>query len=113
LKFLPYRFFIYLVNIRPRYFILFVTILQDVIFLISFTTPPPFFFKLILYLGTLLKVFISYSSLEKFFRQVDQWNWIQDLQINSHIYWCLVFDIKDKIIRWGKKRKHLQQMVLF
>ena len=44
-------------------------------------------------------------------RQVDQWNQIEDPDINLHTYEHLTFDKDAKIIQW-KKRNHLQQMVL-
>ena len=44
-------------------------------------------------------------------RQVDQWNQIEDPDINPYTYEHLIFDKEVKIIQW-KKRKYLQQMVL-
>jgi hypothetical protein len=44
-------------------------------------------------------------------KQVDQWNRIEDREINPHAYGHLIFDKGDKTIQW-KKRKHFQQMVL-
>ena len=43
---------------------------------------------------------------------VDQWNQIKDPDINPHTCLTLIFDSEAKMIQW-KKRKHLQQMVLF
>jgi hypothetical protein len=37
-------------------------------------------------------------------RQVDQWNIIEDPEINSDIYRHLIFDKEAKIIQWGKKK---------
>jgi hypothetical protein len=42
---------------------------------------------------------------------VNQWNRIEDPEINPHIYGHLIFDKGAKTIQWGK-RKHFQQMVL-
>ena len=44
-------------------------------------------------------------------RQVDQWNKIEDLEMNSHTYGHLIFDKGAKSIQ-QKKRQHFQQMVL-
>jgi hypothetical protein len=44
-------------------------------------------------------------------RQVDQWNRIEDPEMNPHIYGHLIFDKGAKTIQW-KKRQHFQQMVL-
>jgi hypothetical protein len=44
-------------------------------------------------------------------RQVEQWNRIEDPELNPHIYDHLIFDKGGKTIQW-KKRQHLQQMVL-
>ena len=69
LKFLSYRSFISLVRVTPRYFILFVAIVKDVVSLICFSVCLSFIqkkatdlFELILYPATLLKLFISCSS---------------------------------------------------
>ena len=45
------------------------------------------------------------------YRQVDQWNRIEDSEMNSHTYGQLIFDKGAKTIHW-KKRQHFQQMVL-
>jgi hypothetical protein len=74
LKFLSYRSSTSLVRVTPRYFILFVTILNAVVSLISFSACLSFvytkatdLFELILYPATSLKLFIrSSSSLVKF-----------------------------------------------
>ena len=44
-------------------------------------------------------------------RNIDQWNQIEDPDINPHIYEHLIFEKEAKIIQW-KKIKHLLQMVL-
>ena len=64
LKFLSHRSFTSLVRIKPRYFVLFVTIAKGVVFLISFSAlrKDTGLFGLILYPATLLKLFISCSN---------------------------------------------------
>jgi hypothetical protein len=66
LKFSSYRSFTCLVRVTPRYFILFVTTLNSIISLISFSVCLSFgyrkatgLFELILYPATLLNLFIS------------------------------------------------------
>jgi hypothetical protein len=44
-------------------------------------------------------------------RQVDQWDRIDDPEMNPHTYGHLIFDKRAKTIQW-KKRQHFQQMVL-
>ena len=44
-------------------------------------------------------------------RQVDQWNRIEDPEMNPHTYDHLIFDKGAKTIQW-KKGQHFQQMVL-
>jgi hypothetical protein len=44
-------------------------------------------------------------------RLVDQWNKIEDPEMNPHTYGHLIFDKGAKIIQW-KKRQHFHQMVL-
>ena len=44
-------------------------------------------------------------------RQVDQWNRIEDPEMNPHTYGDLIIDKGAKTIQW-KKRQHFQQMVL-
>ena len=51
-------------------------------------------------------VFLGYSD-----RQVDQWNRIEDPEINPHTYGHLIFDKGAKNIQWGK-RQHFKQMML-
>ena len=36
-------------------------------------------------------------------RKVDQWNWIEDPDVNAHTYEHLIFDKENKIIQWKKK----------
>ena len=69
LNFLSYRFFTCLVRVTPRYFILFVTIVKGIVSLISFSAHLSLLqwkatdlFELVLYLATLLKLFISWRS---------------------------------------------------
>jgi hypothetical protein len=44
-------------------------------------------------------------------RQLDQWNRIEDPEMNSHTYGYLIFDKGAKTIQ-VEKRQHFQQMVL-
>ena len=44
-------------------------------------------------------------------RKVDQWNRIEDPEMNLHTYVHLIFDKGTKTIQW-KKRQHFQQIVL-
>jgi hypothetical protein len=44
-------------------------------------------------------------------RQIDQWNRIENPDMNPHSYGHLIFDNGVKTIQW-KKRQHFQQMVL-
>jgi hypothetical protein len=44
-------------------------------------------------------------------RQLDQWNRIEDPEMNPHTYGHLIFDKGAKTIHW-KKRQHFQQMML-
>jgi hypothetical protein len=44
-------------------------------------------------------------------RQVDQWNRIEDPEMNPHTYGHLIFDKGAKTIQWNK-RQHFQEMVL-
>jgi hypothetical protein len=44
-------------------------------------------------------------------RHVDQWNRIEDPEMNPHTYSHLTFDKGAKTIQW-KKRQYFQQMVL-
>jgi hypothetical protein len=44
-------------------------------------------------------------------REVDQWNRIEDPEMNLHTYGHLIFDKGAKTIQW-EKRQHFQQMVL-
>jgi hypothetical protein len=69
LKLLSYRPFTFFVRVKPRYFIVFGTILKGGFSLLSFSASISFvqrratdFFELILYPATLLKVFISCRS---------------------------------------------------
>jgi hypothetical protein len=36
-------------------------------------------------------------------RQVDQWNQIEDPEVNPRTYGHLIFDKEDKIIQWKKE----------
>jgi hypothetical protein len=44
-------------------------------------------------------------------RQVDQWNRMEDPEMNPHTFGHLIFDKGAKTIQW-KKRQHFQQMLL-
>jgi hypothetical protein len=44
-------------------------------------------------------------------RQVDQWNRIEDPEMNPHTYGHLIFDKRSKTIQW-QKTQNFQQMVL-
>jgi hypothetical protein len=44
-------------------------------------------------------------------RQVDQWNRIEDTEMNPHTYGHSIFDKKANTIQW-KKRQHFQQIVM-
>jgi hypothetical protein len=44
-------------------------------------------------------------------RQIDQWNRIEDPDMNPHTYGPLIFEKGTKTIQW-KKRQYFQQMVL-
>jgi hypothetical protein len=46
-------------------------------------------------------------------KQVDEWNRIEDPEVNPYTYGHLIFDKEAKNIQWEKKkRKHLQLIVL-
>ena len=45
-------------------------------------------------------------------RQVDQWDRIEDPEMNPHTYGHLISDKGARTIQWGGKTQHFQQMVL-
>ena len=54
---------------------------------------------------------VQYSTVQYSERQVDQWNRIEDPEMNAHPYGHLIFDKGPKAIQW-KKRQQFQQMGL-
>ena len=56
-------------------------------------------------------VLVQYSTVQYSERQVDQWNRIEDPEMNAHTYGHLIFDKGPKAIQW-KKRQQFQQMGL-
>ena len=45
-------------------------------------------------------------------QQVDQWNTVEDPEMNPHTNDHLIFNKSAKTIQWGKERQYFQQMML-
>lgn len=44
---------------------------------------------------------------------IDQWNRIEKLEVNMHIYGQLIFDKSSKIIQWGNSNKLCGDKMIF